>query len=152
MSKWYYMQLPWGVVKTKNPECWPEGNQMSEKEGRKALADEARKHLKKILKPGDTVYTVLKHVSQSGMSRRIDFYAIKKNQPVFLSGWMADLLDYRQHKDGCLVVGGCGMDMGFSVVYNLGYALWPKGTPKPHGKRNGEPDHSGGYALEHKWI
>lgn len=49
-------------------------------------------------------------------------------------------------------IGGCGMDMGFALVYDLGATLWPKGTPKPHGKRNGEPDSEGGYALKHSWL
>lgn len=44
------------------------------------------------------------------------------------------------------------MDMGFHVVYALGSALWPDGTPAPHGTRNGEPDTAGGYALKHEWL
>ena len=46
-------------------------------------------------------------------------------------------------------VGGCGFCGGFDIVQALGYALWPKGTKKPHGTRNGEPDTCGGYALTH---
>ncbi|ARK07586.1 hypothetical protein LAV_00211 [Sphingobium phage Lacusarx] len=49
-------------------------------------------------------------------------------------------------------IGGCGMDMGFSLVYDLGNTLWPKGTRKPHGTLNGKPDKSGGYALKHEWL
>jgi hypothetical protein len=47
---------------------------------------------------------------------------------------------------------GAGMDMGFELVYRLGQAMWPNGTPEPHGTRNGQPDSDGGYALEHKWL
>lgn len=28
----------------------------------------------------------------------------------------------------------------------------PNGTDKPHGRRNGEPDSSGGYALKSRWM
>lgn len=49
-------------------------------------------------------------------------------------------------------IGGCGMDMGFALVYELGMKLWPDGTPEPHGQRNGEPDSNGGYALRQRWI
>ena len=42
--------------------------------------------------------------------------------------------------------------LGYHVVYNLGYTLWPKGTSKPHGTRNGEPDSDGGYALRQYWV
>jgi hypothetical protein len=62
---------------------------------------------------------------------------------------MGDRFD--RNREG-IVVGGCGMDMGFHLVYNLGATLWPKGTEKPHGTRNGEPDTSGGYALKSRWI
>jgi hypothetical protein len=85
---------------------------------------EAVAQLLKILKPGQTVYTVLRHVSSSGMTRRIDLYVIQGKQPRFISGYVARALEYRQHKSGGLIVGGCGMDMGFHLVHSLGYALW----------------------------
>lgn len=68
--------------------------------------------------------------------------------------WLAaQVLDEKIHdRDGGIKVGGCGMDMGFKLVYALGYALWPNGTRKPHSTRNGEPDHAGGWALKHRWI
>jgi hypothetical protein len=116
------------------------------------MQDRARESLLETLSPGDTVYTVLRHVSQSGMSRRIDLYAIKDNQPVFITGSAGRLMGYKHHKDGGLVTQGCGMDMGFDLVYNLGRCLWPAGTDKPHGTRNGEPDSDGGYALNHRWL
>jgi len=43
-------------------------------------------------------------------------------------------------------------DMGFQIVYQLGQRMWPDGTPKPHGRRNGQPDSAGGYALKHQWL
>ena len=55
-------------------------------------------------------------------------------------------------KQGGAIIQGCGMDMGFSLVYELGAYLWPEGTDKPHGTRNGEPDSDGGYALNHRWL
>lgn len=112
--------------------------------------DECRASLLKILKPNDKIYCVLRHVSKSGMSRKIDFYKMTKDGPRWLSNYIADILEYRQ--DNGLVIGGCGMDMGFHVVYTLGATLWPTGTAKPHGTRNGEPDSDGGYALKHEWL
>src|SRR5476651_1853736 len=38
---------------------------------------EAIKHLRTLIKPGDTVYTVLRHVSRSGMTRGIDCYVFR---------------------------------------------------------------------------
>lgn len=61
-------------------------------------------------------------------------------------GWTYDM------DRGGIKVSGCGMDMGFHTVYTLGAMLWPKGTKKPHGTRNGEPDTAGGYALKSEWL
>lgn len=111
--------------------------------------EEAIRHLREILKPGDKVYGIVRTVSRSGMSRTIDFYAFKPHEcecpqtgpganhepgcpgdvidRVYLSGWIATVLDYRQTDQGALKVQGCGMDMIFHVVYNLSRRLFPDG-------------------------
>ncbi len=131
---------------------------MSTKNARKeAEREDAKTRLLAMLKPGDRVYTVLRHVSASGMSRRISLVIAttdRDGKPAVTSiDWLAArLLSYRQHDQGGLIVGDSGMNMGFHVVYALGSALWPNGTPAPHGTRNGEPDTAGGYALKHDWL
>jgi len=114
--------------------------------------DEAIATLHKFLKPNDRIGCILRHVSSSGMSRRISFVVATADGIRNLDHWIEGALGYRQSDKGGLVVSGCGMDMGFSVVYNLGATMWPNGTPEPHGHRNGEPDNAGGYALKHEWI
>lgn len=123
----------------------------------KAERAEAVERLRAFVRPGMTIYCVLRHVSRSGMQRRIDFYAIDVDEQrgphlSYLSGLIARTLGYRVHNDGGIVVNGCGMDMGFHVVHNVGRTLWPNGTPEPHGNRNGQPDNDGGYALKSSWI
>jgi hypothetical protein len=118
--------------------------------------ENAKASLLKSLKPGDTVYCVLRSVSKSGMSRRIDFYVIKNNEPLYLSGLIGIVLGIGRSmdKDG-LKVDGCGMDMGFSVVYNLGSVLFPDGFTVDGIGRNGDTsghDDDGGYALNHCWL
>lgn len=127
---------------------------LTKKAQREQEREESRQELLKILRPGDRVYSVIRSVARSGMSRTIDFYAMQvddrdgKPFPRYLTGYIADVLDYRRDDHGALKVGGCGMDMCFHVVYNVGRALWPRGTDKPHGTRNGSPDSDGGYALK----
>lgn len=66
------------------------------------------------------------------MSRRIDFYVIVEHAEhretpymQFLSGWISHLGLGAWHPDKQgLFVRGCGMDMGFHVVHELGYALY----------------------------
>jgi hypothetical protein len=92
----------------------------------KKETEEARTMLLKFLAPGDTVYTVLRHVSRSGMMRRIDLYKVTDEGPFYLSGYAAVLLGEPRPDNG-VKVNGCGMDMGFHLVYALSYRLWPEG-------------------------
>lgn len=120
---------------------------------------ESTKALRKMCKPGSTVYTILRHVSQSGMSRRISCFIVGSDKKPLLIDWYIEKLGmYKRHKthEG-LVVGGCGMDMGFDVVYQTSSQLYPKGfklAKNQHG-RNGETsghDDNGGYALNQEWV
>jgi hypothetical protein len=118
---------------------------------------ENKERLLKLLKPGDTVYCNLKHVSQSGMSRVISLHIIKDNRLQDISGLAAPLLEgYDERHYGCKA-GGCGMDMGFHLVYNLGRQLWPNGFPVAAGYWRNEAYkegqlEDGGYALKSEWM
>lgn len=127
---------------------------------KKTQRDEAIAELRKMLKPGDTVHCVLRHVSRSGMTRGIDFYIVRKGELVWITsrvghaiGTPQSLKDWQGSRG--LRVSGCGMDMGFHVVYSLGCALFPKGFKVDGVGRNGDTsghDNDGGYALKHRWI
>lgn len=137
---------------------------------------EALARLREWLKPGDTVYTILEHVSSSGMSRAIRFVIPKVDEngkPYFLhpNHAIGVVLGLRFHTSrgrttDALHVQGCGMDMGFDCVYNLGWRLWPNGVPcsgencqsyehsnARNCKRDGTHIHrDGGYALKQAWL
>lgn len=140
--------------------------------------------LRKMLRPGMTVYTVLRHSSASGMSRVIDVViAYRDTRDVYplgadgrrdydakprrvangikarSIGWhVARAIGERWDGDRWGIrVTGCGMDMGFHVVYSLGRTLWPDGFKLRPGMRgrNGDTsgfDRDGGYALRHEWL
>lgn len=107
-----------------------------------------RAELLKLLTPGATVYTQLRHASASGVQRRISLHIVHDGRIRCIDTLAADLMGDKIHKDGGIVANGCGMDMGFHLVYCLGAALWPE----PHGTRNGVADSAGGYALHHEWL
>lgn len=89
------------------------------------------------LKPGDTVYTILRHVSSSGMSRWIDCVTIEDNEPKTISWAVGRLVGrsvYTRNHDGVECI-GAGMDMGFDLVYTLSMALF-----------------GDGYALKQRWL
>lgn len=135
--------------------------------------------LRKILKPGTTIYCVLRHEGAAGMNRSISLVMPVKRYTTVYPKDADGNTDYKatpkQVQDGMYIrdltyaaaramgrkldkkhggirINGCGMDMGFALVYDLGMTLWPNGTPKPHGTRNGEPDRDGGYALKSTWL
>lgn len=127
----------------------------------------AIERLHSILNPGDNVYMILRHVSRSGMQREISCIAFDrrtltdddrytdqmvKGAVMTIDYEVSRAIGARIGKHGGIVVGGAGMDMGFPLVYSLTRALWPDGTPEPHGKRNGQSDSDGGYALKHVWL
>jgi len=115
--------------------------------------ERAVSRLLEVLKPGDIVWTALEHVARSGLSRVIQVKILREGGLQDISSLVADALDMHiDPRHGGIRVSGCGMDMGFSLVYELGMVLWPNGTPEPHGMRNGEPDRIGGYALKQRWV
>jgi hypothetical protein len=114
------------------------------------------------LKPGETIYCLLRHVASTGMSRRISFLVIRDNEPRQIDHIMVGLgIGRWARKNGMIQegvqIGGAGMDMGFACVYELGRELWPNGFKLPKGRmgRNGDrsdTDRDGGYALQHRWL
>lgn len=97
---------------------------------------EAIKHLKEHIKNGDTVFTKLEKVSSNGMYRNIKVITIKDNSPSYWSYYVAKAVDLTyKEKTNAVGIGGCGMDMGFQIVYCLSRTLF-----------------NDGYALKHRWI
>ena len=137
-----------------------------------ATKAEAIARLREWVKPSDTLYTVLRNVSRSGMSRRIDVYKMTDAGPHYLTGNVADAIGatFPSKGDG-LRIDGCGMDMGFHVVYTLSYVLYPEyecvgeGSGRwegcPSAAHDSGPDrdrygagvtHHDGYALRQRWL
>jgi len=85
---------------------------------------QAIKELKALLKEGDTIFTVLKQVSGSGMYRHIQPIIIRNNEPLYLPWLVSKAINWPyKAKTHALGVSGCGMDMGFHLVHCLGHAL-----------------------------
>jgi hypothetical protein len=79
-----------------------------------------------LIRPGVTVYTLVRHVSASGMSRVIDLFVIqeaKDGSGPYLRrfSWSAAIVggwSYCRKHEG-VKVSGCGMDMAFHLVSSL---------------------------------
>ena len=106
-------------------------NESKAAQKRRKKAD-AVAYLREILAPGSHVYATVRTVSRSGMSRRIDLYAIRPGTPQYRDGhpWLARLSYYAAAalgwpcNDDGVRVDGCGMDMRFHLVYCLSQALF----------------------------
>lgn len=127
-----------------------------------------------LLVPGDTIYTILRHCSASGMTRWISLVVARAD------GGAGDLVDISWQAarvmgssvnighDG-IKIGGAGMDMGFALVYDLGRYLYRDGVPCAGERRcqsndhvNSGPDRNtygpgvvhrdGGYAFRQRWL
>lgn len=143
-----YVETPEGLIfETEHPEWHPECKPLTKAEGKRKRREYCIKHLRDMLRPGDVIYTVLRHVSASGMSRRIDLYTIRDNRMAFLTGYAAGAIGWKWGDKAGIVVGGCGMDMGFHLVYTLSHTLFPDGFKDGQDERK-----DGGYALRHEWL
>lgn len=89
--------------------------------------------LRNMLRPGDAVTCTVMHVSKSGMSRSIMLQVPGKREDGTLfirdiSWLVAKAIGERfDSNNGGVVMTGCGMNMCFAAVYNLGRVLFPDG-------------------------
>jgi hypothetical protein len=94
----------------------------------KEEVSESRAKLLAILKPGDTVQCVLRNCSRSGMSRSIDLFVVRGGELQQVTYWASRVLgDSIDRNNGGIKVPGCGMDMGFHLVYSLSRVLFRDG-------------------------
>jgi hypothetical protein len=114
---------------------------------------EAIKELRELLKPGETVYTILRHVSASGMSRVIDLFIMRGNEPRRITWSVAQALGYAydQKREG-LRVSGCGMDMGFHVVYSLARVIFNDRVIYQKKATGQVGSNDAGYLLNQRWM
>lgn len=97
--------------------------------------EDAIANLRHFFPEGSTMYCNLKHVSRSGMSRRISFHFIDGAEVRNASVWIAAALGMKCQDDHSLRVDGCGMDMGFHIVSVLSRVLY-----------------GGDYSISHRWL
>ena len=97
--------------------------------------------LRVLVPAGSAVYTATLHTARGGMSRRIallipivDYKG--RGAIANISGYAREVLDLKDDRwPGAVRIDGCGMDMGFDLVYRLATALYGDGR-----------------ALRHEWI
>jgi len=98
--------------------------------------ENAIEYLREYVKEGDTIYTLVKKVSPSGMSRQM-VIIVRTDTGVRNISWLtARALGYRMCKENdCFSISGCGQDMGYAVAYDIGATLF-----------------NDGYKVKHSWL
>lgn len=118
-------------------------------------------HLRKLCRPGTVVYTTVRRVASSGMSRHISCFVVVKGEIRDVSYRVATAIGWRfSDKTHAIVANGCGMDMGYHTVSVLSYALHgradrgdgaaPEAQGRPFSPRPGH--YRAGYSLRHAWL
>ena len=94
--------------------------------------------------PKETViYTIVHHVSSSGMFRHIEMFRIEDDQKIPIRFLTEEFFNYHiNRKTDFYGVGGCGMDMGFAIVHSLSYLV-------SNFRKNTEQD---GYHFTQRWF
>lgn len=93
-------------------------------EGARLYRAQTIEHLRDALPEGTAIYTLVRGTpARSGMSRRISLFYVEDGKIRALDPRAAVALERAEHKDGGLQVNGGGMDMGFSLVYDLACTL-----------------------------
>jgi hypothetical protein len=117
---------------------------LSKKAQKEQDRESARAYLLSILNKQNrpTLYTNLKSVSSSGMSRDMKVLAVVEGEIVDITYYVGKLdIGTIKERNGQRVirVGGCGMDMGFHVVYTVSAVLYGY-------------EERGAYTIRHEWI
>lgn len=98
---------------------------------------DARADLLEWFPAGSTMTTLLRHVSSSGMSRSISIVHNDQDITWTVARFLGEPLD----SHGGIRVDGCGMDMGFHLVYSLSRKLYRNAL-----------DTDAGYAISQRWL
>lgn len=100
------------------------------KQQREQERQQAIERLRALIQPGDTVYTVLRHVSRSGMQRQLSVYAIGEDRrPIYLTAYVARAIGapLKRGYNDTITRNGCGYDAGHDTVHHLAYVLFGDG-------------------------
>jgi hypothetical protein len=111
---------------------------------------EALEQLREWLPRGQRVYTILRHVSASGMTRDISLVVFKEGQewPLHPNYTVAKAMGWRLVEtkgSKAIRVSGCGMDMGFHLVHSISQKLYGW-------NEDGSYNAEGAYALKQEWL
>lgn len=128
----------------------PTKKQLAEREEARAKLRELVDRSQKRSDGSPVIYTVLRHVSSSGMSRDISVKIVDGDGDLIDITYTAALAlgETPRDRHGWRVirVGGCGFDAGFHLVYSISWTLYGTGDLAADNAARA------GYKIDHEWI
>lgn len=131
-TEYYRARIGGNIITAESPDVRPTGpnwERLPADEGRQEYWNQTAKEVAITLIGAahdgkTTVFSIVRHVSASGLSRRIDFLifdhvpgtGLQQVRPWWLTGSFSTLLGWPTHKDRGLIVMGAGMDMAEHTV------------------------------------
>lgn len=104
--------------------------------------DQDKEQLRDLLGDTPNVYTILRSVSSSGMTRHISLKIVHRGELIDITYLAARVMGDKVSErlgHNTIRVNGTGMDMGFNLTYNLSSILYA-GQDRA------------GYVIKQRWI
>lgn len=117
MTKHYFELKSGTIIQIDDPSIvssWRDAKKLAPKEGRARLLAEQTEKLREWFPRGATVYTILRHVSRSGMQRKISVVGISDDKHILHPNFaVATVLDRQRDKQtDAIVCNGAGDGYG----------------------------------------
>lgn len=79
----------------------------------------------RFVKPGCTIYTILRHVTHEGTTRFLDVYCIKDNEPYRITHSVAEVTGYKYNRHWeAIRIPGYGFCADTEIAHAIGRALF----------------------------
>lgn len=113
-----------------------------------------------LCQPGTTIYTVLRGITRSGLTRYLDFFVIEPASAdvCLITPYIATVLKLKQTDDGYIAFRGWGTDCARQIVHLLSFELHGlvgKGAgfdPASSCDVTDSENYRAGYSLKQEWL
>ncbi len=119
--------------------------------GKALYVEQCRDTLKSLLPVKSTVWTCIRSVSKSGMSRNVSFHTVVNGEIQNITYLVSVALRLKVTGDLVKLV-GCGTDVCYDCVYNLSRTIHPDGGLRITSDSDDQWYWKSGSTLEHRRI
>lgn len=116
----YYRTSNGLILQSDRSSLWnTDYEKLSNAEGKRLHREQCLSYLLPYLANRMTVYTTIRSVARSGMSRTLSVLVVRDGEIQDISYYVGIVCGYALTRDNHVKVHGCGFDAGHSVVYDI---------------------------------